>query len=68
MTPPDFFTAFAQGLRREHEPLMVGLCAVMDALLIAVGVDGQRTAGADAVTAALSRRPGGGGAWRARGC
>ncbi len=72
MTPPDFFTAFAQGLfmsasliiaigaqntfvlrqglRREHVPLVVGLCAVMDALLIAAGVSG--------VAAALGRHQG----------
>jgi L-lysine exporter family protein LysE/ArgO len=72
MTPPDFFTAFAQGLfmsasliiaigaqntfvlrqglRREHVPLVVALCAVMDALLIAAGVSG--------VAAALGRHQG----------
>jgi len=39
-----------QGLRREHVLLVVAICAVMDALLIAVGVSG--------VAAALGRQQG----------
>jgi len=33
-----------QGLRREHVPLVVALCAAMDALLIAAGVSGVAAA------------------------